>query len=153
MVFTRKEKMTNSKSLDGKFALITGSASQLGQEFCKTLALNGATIIATDIEKEKCDNIREDLERLSNKKHFVKNLDIKSEDSVNDVINFIKENTLSLDILINSASKAVFTNFKERTKEEFMDLCETNIYGTFNCIQKFSQLMIDKGIDLSLIHI
>lgn len=145
--------MTNSKSLDGKFALVTGSSSQLGQEFCKALVLNGATIIATDIEKEKCDNIKEDLEKLSNKKHFVTSLDIKSEESVYEVINYIKENKLSLDILINSAGKAVFNNFKERTKEEFMDLCETNIYGTFNCIQKFSQLMIDKGIDGSIINI
>ena len=34
-----------------------------------------------------------------------------------------------------------------------MDLCETNIYGTFNCIQKFSKLMTDKGINGSIINI
>ena len=153
MVSARKEKMINKKPLEGKFALITGSSSQLGHEFCKILALNGATLIITDIEEEKCKNVLKDIEKLSNKKHYITKLDIKLEDDVHRIIEFIKENSLSLDILINSAGKAVFSSFTERTKEEFMDLCETNIYGTFNCIQKFSNFMISKGIDGSIINI
>ena len=145
--------MINNKSLNGKFALITGSSSQLGSEFCKVLSLNGATIIATDVEEKQCEHVLKGIEQLSDKKHYIKKLDITSEESVHEVVNYIEQNSLSIDILVNSAGKAVFTNFSERTKKEFMDLCETNIYGTFNCIQKFSKLMINKGINGSIINI
>ena len=79
------------------------------------------------------------------KKHYIKKLDITSEESVHEVVSYIEQNSLSIDILVNSAGKAVFTNFLEN-KKRFMDLCETNIYGTFNCIQKFSKLADKQGI-------
>ena len=72
MVFIRKEKMINNKSLNGKFALITGSSSQLGSEFCKVLSLNGATIIATDIEEKQCEHVLRSIEQLSEKTLYKK---------------------------------------------------------------------------------
>ena len=70
--------MINNKSLNGKYALITGSSSQLGSEFCKVLSLNGATIIATDVEEKQCEHVLKGIEQLSDKKHYIKKLDITS---------------------------------------------------------------------------
>ena len=50
------------------------------------------------------------------KKHYIKKLDITSEESVHEVVNYMEQNSLSIDILVNSAGKAVFTNFSREQK-------------------------------------
>ena len=80
-------------------------------------------------------------------------LDVTEEASVKASINYMKKHNKRLDILVNSAAKQVFSHFSIRSKKDFMDVCGVNIYGTFNCIQKFSDFMIEKDVNGCIINI
>ena len=145
--------MNKSKNLNNKVAVITGATSQLGRIFAKTLATNGVIVYVTDLDIKLCDELRQQLSNDSKIDHYSCKLDVTSEADVIEVAKKIKLKHGKLDILINSAGTTVFSDFKKRTKEEFMKVCEVNTYGVFNCIQKFSELMISSKSRGSIINI
>lgn len=145
--------MIKSTNLKGKVAIVTGATSQLGRLFSKALAANGALVYITDLDKKKCDLLREELNSETNAEHESHVMDVTSEPDVMNICELILKKNGRLDILVNSAGIAIFSDYGERTKEEFMQVCEVNTYGTFNCIQKFSKLMISTNTPGSIINI
>jgi len=145
--------MRITKNLIGKVALVTGATGQLGRVFSKELANNGATVWVSDIDLEKCQEVVDELEKLTNRKHYFSYMDVTSEESVEGVIKRIENDSGTLDILVNNAGTAVFSDYLSRSKEEFMGVMEVNLYGSFLCIQKASLLMQKTSSSGSIINI
>ena len=47
--------------LDKKVALVTGALGQLGQQFCQSLAREGASVWVSDLDKEQCSTLTQKL--------------------------------------------------------------------------------------------
>lgn len=135
--------------MKNKNVLITGAAGQLGSNICNFFTKKKANVFATDLNKDKI--IKSSNNDLPNFQTF--NLDVTSEKSVNSVIDHLSKKNMFIDVLINNAGIAVFSDFTTRTKKEFMKVFEVNTYGTFNCIQKFSANMIENKICGSIVNI
>jgi 3-oxoacyl-[acyl-carrier protein] reductase len=97
--------------------LITGSNGQLGKAIVKTFKTNDNIrvigIDITDEDKSSCDEYYK--------------CDVTNEQEVEKIWGRIS----NVNCLINNVGKGVFSNTYERTKEEFMDVFETNVYSTF----------------------
>ena len=145
--------MRKTKNLIGKVALVTGATGQLGRVFSRGLANNGATVWVSDINLEKCKEIVDQLEEETGRKHYSSCMDVTSEESVVKTMGEIQNNSGQLDILINNAGTAVFSDYLSRSKEEFMSVVEVNLYGSFLCIQKASVLMEKENNSGSIINI
>lgn len=127
-----------------KNIIITGSTGQLGRTFVKHLAKN------QNMQIFACDTQVPDGTMPKNVE-FVK-LDITDE---NQVISFL--NSLNkIDILVNNAGIGVFTPFEERTVEEFTNVFNVNLMGTFlmcrEAIKKMRKVSMGKIINIGSIY-
>ena len=89
-------------SLKNNVAVVTGSASGIGEDIAKTFAKAGATVVIADINIEKAEHVA----RSINEKGFhavALEMDVSSEDSVNSGIEFVKKSLGRLDILVCNA--------------------------------------------------
>lgn len=136
-----------------KVILITGACGQLGSELSRTYADLGWTVCITDIDEKECEELAKSLNQKSNQKHLSFVMDVTSEDSVSAAIKHIEEKGITIDALVNNAGTAVFSDFTERTKDEFMKVVEINLFGTFNCIRQIGTHMANNNIEGSIINI
>lgn len=111
-----------------KIVIITGANGQLGKSYLKTLSNLGYFIYAIDL------NI-DGIEKIETVKPI--KLDITNEKDVN---NFYK-NIEAVDVLINNAGIGVFTPFEQRTAQEFIQVMNVNLLGTFLMSQGAIKIM------------
>ncbi|WP_338598990.1 SDR family NAD(P)-dependent oxidoreductase [Sulfolobus tengchongensis] len=115
----------NSK-LNGRVAIVTGSARGIGKEIAKILSKEGAKVVlfdVLDLVYSTAKEIGEDT--LAFKGDITKKTDI--ENAVQDVIrNFGK-----IDILVNNAGIYPAKSFLEMSEEEWDKVININLKGTF----------------------
>jgi len=86
--------------IKNKIVLVTGGSRGIGQEICKSLAKEGAKIIA-------CSRNKKDLSKLisslpNKKKHFLFNYDLAQKSELYNLINMIKDKGIHPDIIVNN---------------------------------------------------
>ena len=92
-----------------KFALVTGASRGIGEEICRSLAKEGAKIIA-------CSRNKKDLKKLisslpNSNKHFLINIDLSNYSNVKKLIKIIKNKKIQPDIIVNNLGGNLgFTN-------------------------------------------
>jgi 2-deoxy-D-gluconate 3-dehydrogenase len=130
--------------LDGKVAIVTGSARGLGQAIAAGLAEAGADIALVDIldMKETCRQI----EKLGRKCITIK-ADLSSKDCVSRIVNTTVEKLGAIDILVNNAGiirRAPFVEFSEKDWDDVMNI---NIRTLFFLSQEVTKVFIkqDRG--------
>src|SRR5437764_1351847 len=97
--------MSDLFDLTGKVAIITGGAGLLAGEHATALSNHGATVIMTDVNKEKCDEVVSKL--TDNINAISKYCDVTSSDSWKKLLDEVMNEFEKVDILINNAG---FTN-------------------------------------------
>ena len=80
----------------------------------------------------------------------ISKLDLKDEKSILEVIEKYKKEYKTLDLLVNNASISNDNLFLDKTKEEFMNVLEVNIVGTFLLTKYLVPLMQDNSIIINM---
>lgn len=124
------------------FALITGSASDIGKAIAIKLAENNYNLILTYHNKEI-----DYLDELKNYNIDVMTykLDITQENNIKELTSLIP----NIDILINAAAISLDNEIKDKTKEEFMKVLEVNLVGTF-LVTKYIVNKMNKGTVINI---
>lgn len=92
--------------LKNKIALITGAAQGIGEGIAKVFAIEGATVILTDIQDELGLIVANQIGLNAHYQH----LDVRSEDCWKNIISYIEKTFGALHILVNNAG---ITGFQE----------------------------------------
>ncbi|WP_207420575.1 SDR family oxidoreductase [Desertivirga brevis] len=119
-----------NNTLEGKTVLVTGGAQGLGKEITATLAEAGATVVIGDIQAEKAESLVAELTQAGQKVAF-KHLDLSDENSVEQVINEIKQEYGSFDVLINNAGIDFTKAITELSVSEWDAAMKVNLRGPF----------------------
>lgn len=128
--------------LKDKNVIITGATRGIGREIALTLAKNGANIAIN------YRNFNSELEVLINeiKSFGVDVLAIKCDVSVSDdVDNFVKEvksHFKTIDVLVNNAGITKDGLILRMKEEDFDDVLDVNLKGTFNTTKFVSSIMV-----------
>ena len=128
-----------------KNVLVTGSSRGIGKSIAIEFAKNGYDVIINynlnEIEAKKA------LEEVSkyNDNSIIAKCDISNEDEVKEMSRIINEKYGKLDSLINNAAVANDSIFLDKSKEDFMNVYETNLIGPFLCTKYLSSLMNDNS--------
>ena len=123
-------------------AIVTGGTRGIGKEIAKTLAKNGANI-AINYRKynEEVEGLIDELKGLGVKALAIK-CDVRNEDEVNNFIKEVKENFGSIDILVNNAGVTKDGLLLRMSENDFNDVIDVNLKGTFNMTKAVSPIMV-----------
>jgi len=120
--------------LEGKVALVTGSAQGIGRAIALNLAQGGARIVLTDMREPKLDDVVKEIEALGGKAiRFV--VDVTDREAVRKVVDQCLETWEKIDILVNNAGITRDSLVMRMKVEDWQAVLKTNLDGTFNCIQ------------------
>lgn len=111
--------------------LVTGSAQGLGASIIEKFAKNGYQVVITyKSSKDKAIVLEEKIRKYNLNVISVK-CDITKISDVRNLIKVVKNRFNNIDVLVNNASLSLDSAFENKSKDEFMRVLETNIYGTF----------------------
>ncbi|UCD09364.1 MAG: SDR family oxidoreductase [Dehalococcoidales bacterium] len=133
--------------LEGKIALITGTASQIGMgnAISKYLAGEGCDIVSVDIELDGAQKTA-DAVKASGKKAVAYKVDVANKDEVNEAVKSALKEFGRIDILVNTAglSAGKPTPFTEQDQETWQKDIDVNLYGTMFCSQAVLPGMVEQ---------
>jgi len=136
--------------LDGKVAIVTGSARGLGRAMAIGLAEAGADIALVDLlDMSEC---RQAIERLGRRCTTV-TADLTKKESVHSVILRTIEAMGSIDILVNNAGiirRAPFLDFGEK---DWDDVININLRALFFLSQAAARIMVGNGKGGKIINV
>ncbi|SPE27073.1 3-oxoacyl-(acyl-carrier-protein) reductase [Acidobacteriia bacterium SbA2] len=120
--------------LEGKVALVTGSAQGIGRAIALNLAQGGARIVLTDMREPKLDEVVKEIEAQGGKAiRFV--VDVTDREAVKKVVDQVLETWEKVDILVNNAGITRDSLVMRMKVEDWQAVLKTNLDGTFYCIQ------------------
>lgn len=133
-------KMHNWLQLANRTVIITGSASGIGSALVEAFYSQGCSVFMSDV---KTENIKypQQNSNLKNKIAHMK-CDVRSKDDtiamIQNADNFAREHAVPLpSIIVNAAGITRDGFIHELTEENYDDVLDTNLKGTFHSIQAF----------------
>ena len=126
-----------------KIVLVTGASSGIGYASAVQFAKEGAKLILISRNKEKLNQISEDLKKF-NTSTFVYECDVSDKLQVNKTSKIILDEFGSVDILVNNAGFAVYGSVSNLTIEEIESQMATNYFGMVYFVKNFLPSMIAK---------
>ena len=119
-------------TLKDKVAIVTGGSRGIGRAIVLKLASEGADIAFTYAKStQEADSLVKEVEGLGRKCLAVQ-ADARDFDKAKDLIEKAKEHFGRLDILVNNAGITRDKALMMMTKEDWWEVIDTNLNGTFN---------------------
>jgi 3-oxoacyl-[acyl-carrier protein] reductase len=128
-------------SLVGKAAVVTGAAQGIGRAIALALAKEGADIVVSDINLEKAKETARELETLGRKTLAIQTNVAQGED-VENLAKTAIDTFGKVDILVNNAGIARDNLLMRMKDEEWEQVIEVNLKGTFYCTRAFLRPML-----------
>ncbi|NCE73701.1 SDR family oxidoreductase [Anaerotruncus sp. X29] len=129
--------------LEGKKAVITGSASGFGKETALLFAREGAEISLLDINAESAQKVATEIAKIGGRAHVMQ-VDVSEEESVKSAFSQALEQMHTVDILINCAGYGRSSRIQDLTLEQWRRLIDVNMTGTFLCCREIIPHMVER---------
>jgi 3-oxoacyl-[acyl-carrier protein] reductase len=115
---------------DGKIVLVTGAGSGIGKAIAKMFALEGAFVVACDIDRAKVKNTAAEIIK-SNGKAVSKDFDVSEEYPIREAVEQILEEYGAIDVLINAAGIIFLGKIEDISTKQWDRVLDVNLKGTF----------------------
>jgi D-sorbitol dehydrogenase (acceptor) len=129
------------KRLEGKSALITGSARGIGRAFAEAYVREGARVAIADINIERAQATASEIGPAA----YAVQMDVTRQDSIDAAVAACADKAGGLDILINNAALFDLAPIVEITRESYDRLFSINVAGTLFTMQATAKQMIAQG--------
>ncbi|MFF5211857.1 SDR family NAD(P)-dependent oxidoreductase [Streptosporangium sp. NPDC000396] len=126
--------------LDGKVAIVTGASSGLGVAFARGLAEAGADIVIGARRKDRLEETR-DLVRETGRRCVAVTTDVTSPEDCQALVEAAVAELGAVDILINNAGVGTAVPALKETPEQFRQVVEINLHGTYWMAQACARVM------------
>ena len=136
-----QSKPSLSADLTDQVALVTGASQGLGQAIAIELARNGARIACVARNAEKLAETVDAITSAGGKAEAF-TCDVKNRGNVDEVVDKVAEDWGRLDILINNAGITRDTLLPRMSDEQWNDVIETNLTGSFLFARAVSRIMM-----------
>lgn len=127
-----KKKQTTFNTSKKPLVLITGASSGIGYAFAYHFASKGYDIIAVARDKQRLYELESSLLTKFNSKVYGLPLDLSKENSVKLIEDFLKNEGLNIDVLVNNAGFGVHGSFQETDIQKELDMVHLQINSTLS---------------------
>lgn len=129
----------------GKTAIVTGAARGIGRAVALKFAMEGARVVAIDINTEELCRLKGELEEYT-KEVLCFECDISDETRVNAVASEVLEKFKNVDILVNNAALWKYhCSFVDVPTEMWKKFFDVNVMGTMYVTRAFLGNMIENN--------
>lgn len=119
--------------LEGRVTLVTGGSGGIGRGLCRALAREGATVaFSYKGNAKRAQSFRDELAALSPNTSSVQ-ADISELAQVDHLFQSVEKKHGPVEILVNNAGPFVYKLMEKTSLEEWREVVEGNITGTFLC--------------------
>ncbi|MDC3744202.1 L-iditol 2-dehydrogenase [Pseudomonas syringae pv. syringae] len=129
------------KRLEGKSALITGSARGIGRAFAQAYIHEGARVAIADIDLQRAQATATELGPNA----YAVRMDVTDQSSIDQAIAAVVAQAGKLDILINNAALFDLAPIVDITRDSYERLFSINVGGTLFTLQAAARQMIAQG--------
>lgn len=130
--------------LKGKKVLITGGSKGIGKDIALEFAKLGADTVITGRNEEDLVLTTNELKQIHSGSFYLK-ADMQNIPNVYDMVDEAVSTLGGIDILINNAGVNIPKPALEVTEEDWDQVIDTNLKGTFFCAQQVGKYMIEQG--------
>ena len=134
----------NLFNLNDRVILITGAAGGLGQAMAVGLAEYGAQIALADLRLENINDVLAQIDNLGKKAAAYK-VDITDRNNITEMVEKVHKDFGRIDVLINSAGVNNRKRIEDYTEQEWDNIVDINLKGTFLCCQAVGKIMLNQG--------
>jgi len=127
--------------LQGKSALITGSARGIGKAFAKAYVQQGANVCIADINLEAATKTAQEIGDNAVAVH----MDVTSQNSIDTAVDETIQKLGSIDILINNAALFTAAPIVDIKREDYDKVFAVNFSGSLFTLQAVAKHMIERG--------
>ena len=135
---------TTSLSLTSKVAVVIGGTAGIGRALSLGLAEAGADVIASARHQEPIETIASEIEERGCQTLRLPS-DLCDRKSLEQLAAAVLGRFGKIDILVNCAAKIKHISTLDMSEEEWRDILDTNLTGTFRACQIFGKHMLERG--------
>lgn len=139
-------------SVAGKVALVTGASSGLGDNFARTLAEAGATVIAAARRVDRLEKLVREIAAAGGRAHALA-LDVADAGSVDGAFARIVADHGAPDIVVNNAGIAQTKPAIQLTEEDWRHVMATNLDGVWRVATHAARALVAAGRPGSIVNI
>lgn len=127
-----------------KVVVITGAASGIGREIAKMYGAEQAKLVLIDRSVELLEELGMQL-RQQGKDVLTYGIDLQSVQAIVETVTEIEEKWKNIDILINNAGVSKWHSPYEITEEQWDEVVDSNLKGTFFMARECAKVMKKHG--------
>ncbi|HDH2130632.1 TPA: SDR family oxidoreductase [Staphylococcus aureus] len=128
--------------LTDKIAVVTGAGSGIGEAIATLLHEEGAKVVLAGRNKEKLQNVANQLSQDSVK---VVPTDVTNKEEVDELIKIAQQTFGGLDIVINSVGQMLSSKITDYQVDEWDSMIDVNIKGTLYTVQAALPTMLEQS--------
>jgi NAD(P)-dependent dehydrogenase (short-subunit alcohol dehydrogenase family) len=132
-------------SLKGRFGILTGAASGIGQACAMQLSQMGAGLCLIDLDKDRLQKTAETIKEKYNTPTLLFNVDVADEEAIKQTVEKAVEKFGAIDFLVNCAGIFRKTKFADISTEEWDLMTKINLRGPFLLCKSVAPFMVSRG--------
>ena len=144
-------KNTGKGRLQGKVAIVSGSAEGMGRATARLFAREGAKVVVADINEEKGIQVAQEIKEIGDEAVYMR-LDVTSEENWQSVMTKTVERYGKLNILVNNAGISRIADIENTTLEDWNTTMAVNAMGVFLGTKHAVLTMKDNGERCSIVN-
>ena len=130
--------------LNGKTAIVTGGASNIGKAIAEGFATEGANVVVVDVDKEQSERVVGELNKLGDGDAIFIEADVTDAKQIEQMATETLKRFGQIDILINNAGWTANDLFLNKPVSDFEREIAINLWGPINCIRSIAPSMIER---------
>lgn len=135
-----------------RVAIVTGAGQGIGKAIATKLLGAGYNVMINDLDREKAAKSAKELGHEGGNVEFIE-ADIRKEKDRKNILEETIEKFGRVDLLVNNAGVQTTTPFLELTEEEWDQVLDTNLKGTYFLSQIVARYMVEEDIEGDIVNI
>jgi 3-oxoacyl-[acyl-carrier protein] reductase len=129
--------------LEEKIAVVTGAGRGIGKAVALAFAKEGADLVVVDLDTDLAEGTAKEIETMGRRAMAIKT-DVSIRDQVEELVKKTVEHFGRIDIWVNNAGIVRPAMLHKMTYEQWKDVIDVHLNGTFYCLQTVAKVMMEQ---------